>query len=132
MEQPKFTTGTSVKDGLIVNEVDYHDGMGRTQNLITQTLNTSETHVREALIQMGWAPPEAVARSEREHTKTIEDRDHWHDKATELANDVGNMLGFDVGEHSSSNCPVQSAIDGVFEMAETVKAALPANAGVQP
>lgn len=57
MEQLKFTTGTSIKDGLIVTDVDYHDGMGRTQTLLRQTLNTSEMHIREALIQMGWAPP---------------------------------------------------------------------------
>ncbi len=61
---------------------------------------------------------------EREMLKVIAERDYWESKATELANDVGELLGFDVGEHSNANCPVQRAIDGVFEMHSTVKEAL--------
>ena len=58
MENPRFTTSTSVKDGVIVNEVEYHDGVGRTQSLICQSLNTREQHIREALVKLGWTPPE--------------------------------------------------------------------------
>ena len=56
------------------------------------------------------------AKLERGSSEIIIERDHWEDKATELANMVGAALGFDVGEHSNLNCPVQTAIDGVFEM----------------
>ena len=56
--------------------------------------------------------------------KLIEQRDHWEEKATELAGDIGSVLGFDVGEHSSANCPVQTAIDGVYQMQSTVIEAL--------
>lgn len=55
-------------------------------------------------------------RTDREVTQLIQERDHWEEKATELANDVGAALGFEVGEHSNINCPVQEAIDGVYNM----------------
>lgn len=45
----------------------------------------------------------------------IEQRDHWEEKATELAETVGSHFGFDVGEHSSANCPVRAAIDQIGE-----------------
>lgn len=45
----------------------------------------------------------------------IENRDHWEARATELATDVGTLLNIDVGEHSSANCPVQNAIDAVYQ-----------------
>ena len=62
--------------------------------------------------------------TDEEIDEILSERDYWHDKATELANDVGKLLGFDVGEHSNMNCPVQTAIDGVFEMGATVREAL--------
>jgi len=52
--------------------------------------------------------------SESEMEQLIERRDHWEEKATELAVDIGQALGVDVGEHSSVNCPVQNAIDVVY------------------
>jgi len=60
----------------------------------------------------------------KDHEDTIGQRDYWESKATELANDIGKALGFEVGEHSSANCPVQNAIDGVFEMDATLDEAL--------
>ena len=44
----------------------------------------------------------------------IQERDYWEEKATELAEDVGKFLGIEMGEHSSDNCPVQNAIDALF------------------
>lgn len=44
----------------------------------------------------------------------IQERDYWEEKATELAEDVGKFLGIEMGEHSSDNCPVQNAIDVLF------------------
>jgi hypothetical protein len=44
----------------------------------------------------------------------IGQRDYWEAKATKLANDIGEALGFDVGEHSSNNCPVEAALDQLY------------------
>ncbi len=52
---------------------------------------------------------------EREMLQLIDQRDHSESKATELAEAVGQIIGVDVGEHSSANCPVQTAIDAVDE-----------------
>jgi len=46
----------------------------------------------------------------------ITQRDYWEGKALELAEDVGKSLGFKTGEPSNCNCPVQNAIDGLYEM----------------
>lgn len=43
-------------------------------------------------------------------SQLIQERDHWVEKATELASDVGGYFRVDVGEHSSANCPVEQAI----------------------
>ena len=37
------------------------------------------------------------------------------EKATELALDIAEVLGFNVGEHTDVNNPVQNAIDGISE-----------------
>ncbi len=52
---------------------------------------------------------------ENELESLVSDRDNWEEKATELANDVAAVLGVDVGEHTSANCPVQNAIDAVYQ-----------------
>jgi len=59
--------------------------------------------------------------SDTDNNKVMEERDFWEAKATELAEDIGKYLGFDVGEHSSANCPVQSAIDGLYEMGSQIE-----------
>lgn len=60
-------------------------------------------------------------RMDRDEEKLILERDYLEEKATELANDVGEALGFDVGEHSNINCPIQEAIDGVYYMREQIE-----------
>lgn len=62
-----------------------------------------------------------VAANNDWETKLMAERDHWEEKATELASDIGKVLGFDVGEHSNMNCPVQTAIDGLFEMGAQIE-----------
>lgn len=57
-----------------------------------------------------------VSKLDSDLGEEIDRRDHWENKATELANDIGNALGFDVGEHSNMNCPVQTAIDLLDEI----------------
>ena len=61
---------------------------------------------------------------ERDFNTVMQERDHWEEKATELAVDVGKMLDFNVGEHTSANCPVQEAIDHVYWMTSKVQDAL--------
>lgn len=55
-------------------------------------------------------------KEEKEFEQLIIERDYWQEKATELANDVGKLLEFDVGEHSNVNCPVTNAIDQVWNL----------------
>ena len=52
---------------------------------------------------------------EQELLRLIDDRDYWEEKATDLAEKIGAMLGVDVGEHTSKNCPVESALDAIEE-----------------
>ena len=111
-------------------EAERNKAMDRYFGTRPQLMRTGE---QERLFEAGFRMAyESAAKQDLAHTKTIEERDHWHDKATELAKDVGKMLGFDVGEHCNANCPVQTAIDGVFEMTATVEAALAANARSTP
>lgn len=51
--------------------------------------------------------------TEHEQDKLICERDHWEEKATELAELVGSYFDVEVGEHSNMNCPVQSAINQI-------------------
>ncbi|ENM5835054.1 hypothetical protein NTH44_003146 [Vibrio metoecus] len=53
--------------------------------------------------------------SDSELESTIEARDRWEERATELAIDVGTLLNVHVGEHSNVNCPVQNALDAVYQ-----------------
>lgn len=57
-----------------------------------------------------------IIKLDKDFDQALQERDYWEGKATELAESVGNALGIDVGEHTNLNCPVQNAIDGVFEM----------------
>ena len=63
-----------------------------------------------------WNTRPAVSKNaelEKEIEEEIRNRDYWEGKATELAEDVGRFIGVDVGEHSSHNCPVESAINAL-------------------
>ena len=53
--------------------------------------------------------------------RCIIERDHWEKKSTELANDVAKTLDFNIGEHTSANCPVQNAIDELSAFSPTNK-----------
>lgn len=54
-----------------------------------------------------------IADSELE--EIVHKRDLWEEKATELANGIGNLLGVNIGEHSNINCPVRNAIEAVHQ-----------------
>lgn len=47
-------------------------------------------------------------------TEEITNRDYWEEKATELSIDIGKYFDVDFGGHSNMNCPVQNAIDYVW------------------
>lgn len=47
----------------------------------------------------------------RELENIVDARDDWEEKATVLANKVGDLLGEDFGDHTSANCPVENAIN---------------------
>lgn len=51
---------------------------------------------------------------DKESEEIMKEREYWHDKATELAEDIGKHFGFEVGEHTNINCPVQNAIDFIY------------------
>lgn len=53
-------------------------------------------------------------KEEIEFEQVMKERDYWEEKATELAVDIGEHFGYNVGEHSSDNCPVTNAIDLVY------------------
>lgn len=48
-------------------------------------------------------------------SEEVDSRDKWEEKATELATDVAVLLNVDIGEHSNCNCPVENAIEAVFQ-----------------
>ncbi|WP_452093522.1 hypothetical protein, partial [Bacillus altitudinis] len=47
--------------------------------------------------------------------EAIDQRDHYHEVADELAARIAAITGVDIGEHSSANCPWQSAIEAAEE-----------------
>lgn len=57
-----------------------------------------------------------IEDGEKAAYELIGQRDYLEARATRLAEDVGAALGFDVGEHSSNNCPVECAIDQLYWM----------------
>lgn len=50
---------------------------------------------------------------DKEILEMIDQRDYWEEKATQLADLVGQHIGYDVGEHSNMNCPVLNAIEWI-------------------
>jgi hypothetical protein len=62
---------------------------------------------------------DALAKEERMHGETIDDRDRMHDMADKLAYAVAPEEV--IGEHSSMNCPWENALDLITPMAEVEK-----------
>lgn len=69
-----------------------------------------------------WLPPtwvmyyatvmqDKIAKLEDALTEEIGNRDKWEEKATRLAESVGECFDLDVGEHSSANCPIRTATE---------------------
>ncbi len=47
--------------------------------------------------------------------QTLQERDHYHDMADRLADQIAAITATDIGEHSSSNCPWNNALLAVEE-----------------
>lgn len=69
-----------------------------------------------------WLPPDWVMyyakvmqdridKLEDALTEEIDNRDNWEERATRLAETVGECFDLDVGEHSSANCPIRTATE---------------------
>ena len=80
---PKY----GLADGWCIFSVDYGDAK------------------REAL------PPIPYSQHEKECGKLIDERDHAQDWADKLAGAIGEHFGIDIGDHSSCNCPWETAFD---------------------
>ncbi len=50
---------------------------------------------------------------DRALSQALDERDHMEEEGTRLANAVGEFLGVDVGEWSSANSPIRSAIEAL-------------------
>lgn len=55
----------------------------------------------------------ALERERKDHEKSLEERDHYHDMADKLAKKIAVMCNVDIGEHSNANCPWQNALDAI-------------------
>lgn len=52
-----------------------------------------------------------LAESERDIDQLVGERDHVETMADKLADAIATLLGVEIGEHSSGNCPWQNALD---------------------
>jgi hypothetical protein len=73
-------------------------------------------------------PDEAVAKLEAKVKsldnsvcEEIDNRDHWEERATKLADAVGDHFSESVGEHSSGNCPINNAHELLNQIGSTDK-----------
>jgi hypothetical protein len=86
----------------------YNDGTEKALHEIALGLKAEVDRLRAAL-----------AKEERMHGETIDDRDRFHDMADKLAYAVAPEEV--IGEHSSMNCPWENALDLITPMAEVDK-----------
>lgn len=60
-----------------------------------------------------------LARSERDETRAITDRDDNHEIADKLAEAIARLTGKEIGEHSSANDPWQNALEAAARVPTT-------------
>ena len=80
-------------------------------DLISEALNRIKKDSERVIEQA-----QRIDELESRESEMSDERDCWERKATELASNVGIALGFEVGEHSSANCPVQNAMDEISHL----------------
>lgn len=73
---------------------------------LLETLTEELNHWKDKATNLAQEKDNEVAQ----HSKTISERDYWEEQSTNLAEKIGSVLNFEVGEHSSANCPVQNAL----------------------
>lgn len=78
--------------------------------------------VTDAMVDKAWTRFEAALHADdgdtpedRVLSETIDQRDRYHEMADELAGHIARIIGVDIGEHSSANCPWQNAIEAATE-----------------
>lgn len=78
--------------------------------------------VTDAMVDKAWNRFEAALHADdgdtpedRVLSETIDQRDRYHEMADELAGHIARIIGVDIGEHSSANCPWQNAIEAAEE-----------------
>lgn len=76
------------------------------QHKTLETLRVLLSDCKAALSQQEAEPVEEC----RDCMELIEDRDSWEERATALADAVGEYFGVPVGEHTSANCPINEAM----------------------
>ncbi|WP_336324763.1 hypothetical protein [Stenotrophomonas muris] len=85
--------------------------------------------VTDAMVDKAWNRFEAALHADdgdtpedRVLSETIDQRDRYHEMADELAGHIARIIGVDIGEHSSANCPWQNAIEAaeVYQPAQAV------------
>jgi len=52
-----------------------------------------------------------LIKEEADHTRSLEERDRYHDVADKLAQAIADRYESDIGEHSSINDPWQNALN---------------------
>ena len=52
-----------------------------------------------------------LAEAERDMDQLIGERDHAEEMADKLADAIATLLGVEIGEHSSMNCPWEQALE---------------------
>lgn len=93
-----------------------------------QTSTELREHMKRLTSLPGWNDPlsarlwkeiqdlnKRAAELDQAVCEEIENRDRWEEKATGLAQAAGQLIGVDVGEHSSANCPIETAMRAITE-----------------
>lgn len=57
----------------------------------------------------------AAAKGDELWDQTLRERDRYHEVADELAQAIAKLLGVNIGEHSSANCPWDEALDAIAQ-----------------
>lgn len=88
----------------------HNDSIERIEKAIQEYIKDLDL-VRESN-EMRIAECEAeIERLEADEEKALEECHAWEEKATRLAEAVGEYVNEDVGEHSSANCPLANAME---------------------
>lgn len=85
-----------------------NDGINNPENFLP---NNPRFDLIGALYAEPVPPPDVRQVDDAAFEKSLEDRDYYHEMADKLADVVGALLGINVGEHSSINCPWETALN---------------------